>query len=310
MDTPEEKPRTIWQKLGGSTWLLVALIVGLPLVCVVAYFFMLIGWSYLPDDWPTRGTIGDSFGVLTAFFTGAGFIGFLVALWLQRQDLKAQYEAIRWQIKEMEGQREELEMTRSVFQQQTFETTFFNMLRFLSEIEGGAVFSETTNSRLGVRMSPIGTHKESERITYTGSDAMTRGALFVINHVLRELRSSDYGREGIVELLERCFARNNNAKVTFPVYEYFIMYVKVLYEIYTLLNMHEREGYSVVRYYSIIRSQLNNQTVSLMALYALTDIGGNLFNSLVTYSQLKYLDTDIREMLAPHDFYPPSAFGE
>src|SRR5688572_15202617 len=50
-------------------------------------------------DWPTRGQFGDMFGAINALFSSLALIGVVVAVWIQKEELKLQ--------------RRELEMTRS-----------------------------------------------------------------------------------------------------------------------------------------------------------------------------------------------------
>jgi len=67
-----------------------------------------------------RGTFGDMFGAANALFTGLSFVGLIVTILLQRQDINSQ--------------KEELERQNKVMTTQNFETTFFNMINVHHEI--------------------------------------------------------------------------------------------------------------------------------------------------------------------------------
>jgi len=75
-----------------------------------------------------QGIFGDMFGASNAFFTGLSFTGVIIAILLQRQELKLQRN-------ELELTREEMMLTRNEFNQQNetltkqqFENTFFQMI--------------------------------------------------------------------------------------------------------------------------------------------------------------------------------------
>ncbi len=62
-------------------------------------------------SWGEAGTVGDMFGLLNALFAGlsmvfsaAAFLGFLLALWMQRQDLNLQRKEMTATRGEMQGQ--------------------------------------------------------------------------------------------------------------------------------------------------------------------------------------------------------------
>lgn len=72
------------------------------------------------------GTFGDSFGALNALFTGLGFMGLLVTIFLQREDLKLTRE-------ELSETRQEIKIQSKTFQQQQFEESFYRLLTLYKE---------------------------------------------------------------------------------------------------------------------------------------------------------------------------------
>lgn len=77
---------------------------------------------FFPDgtDGENRtGAAGDMFGGVTALFSGLAFAGLVSTLFMQR--------------KELELQRLELRQTRTVFETQKFENTFFGLVKLLGE---------------------------------------------------------------------------------------------------------------------------------------------------------------------------------
>ena len=72
-------------KLGyGFLWLCLG-VVCLWTVCTIAIY-----WLF--PDWQTRGAVGDSFGAVSALFSGLAFAGLIYALHLQRKELRYQRE--------------------------------------------------------------------------------------------------------------------------------------------------------------------------------------------------------------------------
>lgn len=101
----------------------------LVIVSLLLVIFALYGnWRLLhklcPED---RGTLGDMFGVVNAVFTGLAFVGVVLTVILQRNDLKIQKE-------ERVAAEDELKEQKAVLVIQRFETTFFNMLNLQNEI--------------------------------------------------------------------------------------------------------------------------------------------------------------------------------
>ena len=68
-----------------------------------------------------RGLFGDSFGGVNALFSGLAFLGIIIAIILQRQELRLQRQELKNQQKEMKEQ-------RIAMQKETFERTFFHLL--------------------------------------------------------------------------------------------------------------------------------------------------------------------------------------
>jgi len=116
------------------------------------YFtFIIINPVKLDSD----GQFGDAFGALNTLFSGLAFVGLIIAIFLQREDLKIQSEAFKKQTEEvklqndvLDLQRQELADTRGVLEQQreqfqaqsdimsrqAFENTFFQLLNLHHEI--------------------------------------------------------------------------------------------------------------------------------------------------------------------------------
>jgi len=86
--------------------------------CAVIFFT----WPISEYSIEKAGSFGDTYGWLTSLFSGLAFIGLIVAILLQREELQLQ--------------RKEISLTRAEMTKQNFEATFFQMLRLHNDIVG------------------------------------------------------------------------------------------------------------------------------------------------------------------------------
>ena len=81
---------------------------------------------------------------VSALFTGLAFVGVIATMRLQSEELKLQRAELKLTREELRGQKEQLQAQNRTMQQQTFEVTYFQLLRSFREL------SETiTDPRLG-----------------------------------------------------------------------------------------------------------------------------------------------------------------
>ncbi|WP_143491805.1 MULTISPECIES: putative phage abortive infection protein [unclassified Pseudomonas] len=101
---------------------------GVILVSVLSYALVLIlkTWPIEEYSIAKAGTFGDSFGALNSLFTGLGFAGLLVTIFLQREDIKL----TRMELSET---RTEIKLQSRTFQQQQFEESFYRLLTLYKE---------------------------------------------------------------------------------------------------------------------------------------------------------------------------------
>ena len=97
------------------------------LVLIYGGFIMYVSWPITLGNVDKAGVFGDSFGVLTALFSGLAFAGIVFTILLQREELQLQRQELRLT-------REELTRQHSTLKKQNFENTFFQMLRLHNDI--------------------------------------------------------------------------------------------------------------------------------------------------------------------------------
>ena len=106
--------------------IVVILITVAALLAVIGFGAIYYWLVTLLIDPSERGTFGDLFGGLNAIFSGLAFAGVLIAILLQRLELKNQ-------AKELQLQRNELEFTRHEFQSARITNAIYNQLEFVNE---------------------------------------------------------------------------------------------------------------------------------------------------------------------------------
>lgn len=101
---------------------------GIVILSVLSYALILIVKTWPIDEYSISkaGTFGDSFGVLNSLFTGLGFAGLLVTIFLQREDIKL----TRMELSET---RAEIKLQSRTFQQQQFEESFYRLVTLYKE---------------------------------------------------------------------------------------------------------------------------------------------------------------------------------
>ncbi|TXT38999.1 MAG: hypothetical protein FD138_205 [Planctomycetota bacterium] len=125
-----ENDRRDNRQLKSVTVALGVLIVALLVVAAIA----IPRWYTAPK---TAAEFGDMFGAPNALFSGLAFLGVIVAILLQREELELQREEIRQNRFELAGQREQLTLQNETFRRQAFEATFFQMLSLHHTIVSG-----------------------------------------------------------------------------------------------------------------------------------------------------------------------------
>lgn len=82
------------------------------------------------------GRFGDMFGAINPLFSGLAFAGVIYAILLQRFELGLQRDELELTRGELAGQKEQLKVQNKTLRQQTFENTFFQLLRLHNDIVG------------------------------------------------------------------------------------------------------------------------------------------------------------------------------
>lgn len=104
-------------------------------VLVVGYgaFLLYVSWPVYFGNIDKAGVFGDSFGVITSLFSGLAFVGIILTILLQRDELQLQRKELAFTREELKGQKLQLEAQNTTLKKQNFESTFFQLLLLHNE---------------------------------------------------------------------------------------------------------------------------------------------------------------------------------
>lgn len=236
------------------------------LICA-AIFAIWIAWAFIvramiPNSWPNRGLSGDMFGGINALFTGLAFAGLLYTIILQKLNL-------------VEGEKEK--------KRQTFEATFFQLLRSLESI------IDTMDLEVGTSDKPS---------LIKGRDCFT----LLFNRLDASWFNGQYGDISGLDRAKTVYA------AFYPNYQTDLgHYYRTMYHVFKFIALSCPEDKTF--YAHLVRAQLSSQQL-LLLFYNGMSIWGEGFNEYVAeFSLLKHLPKELIRDQALIAFYPPKAYG-
>lgn len=125
----EQRKKSFWYR---RFWPIFIVITG-----VWAIFPGLLHW--LIPSLMERGQLGDSYGVLNTLFSGFAFVGVIVAIFLQKEQLELQAREMTEMREEAEAQKKEMKNQSLTQRRQQFESTFFNLLEYFKTSSSGII---------------------------------------------------------------------------------------------------------------------------------------------------------------------------
>lgn len=230
----------------------------------------------------TRGSFGDMYGVVNALFSGLATGGVILAILLQRLDLKIQRQELRNSIEQLELQRDEMKLQRQEMRQSTaeiraqkeildrqnFEDKFFKLL------ENHKKNAESVTYR---RIDP------QHKFTSSGKLAFLNMADVILKHEKvknKEIRRID---NGIVDTYNEYFANTLNSIELSHYFRNLYFFVQFLDSQDSISNRDKNI------YIKILRANLSNYEIFMLALNGLS-VRGKEFKPLIEkYKLLKNL---------------------
>ena len=283
-------------------WLPRLILLGIIILWLINMIFAI---CYFPKS-EDIGQFGDMFGVVNALFSGFAFAGVIYAILLQRQGLELQREELAATRVELEGQKKQLQAQDQTLQKQNFESSFFQLLRFHSEIVNSMQFI----NQEGQEAEEMYSGRESLSQILFRLKSISKVAYETANEIfyLEMLGDSDEGRQ---LLLERF---NSKYEEFFTEYQSSIgYYFRNLYNGVKFVHEHDfpKKFEAKKAYINLIRAQLSSDELVLLFYNCLSNRGSKFKTLVEEYSLLEDtpLEEDIHKQLKEL-FYKKSAFGE
>ena len=205
-----------------------------------------------------RGRWGDSFGVVTALFTGLAFVILIWTLHVQKDELRLQREEIR-------GQKETL-------QKQSFESSFFQLLNMHSEIVNSMVIRKGIDGEyfgrecFGYMLKEFKSIYESDMINDELSGVVLEGAL----------KGAQKGKLDVTEELRQLIEERVREKYEnfFVAYQAYVgHYFRHMYHAIKFVDRSDQEAETKKFYTNLIRAQLSSNELDLLFYHGLSDRG-------------------------------------
>ena len=114
-----------------------SLLLAIAAICILVLGVLIGTWALAPVCFGKiggPGVFGDMFGFANALFSGLALGGIIVAILLQRTELKLQREELKDTRAELAGQKEQLRLQVELGNSQKYESAFFELLGRLDDI--------------------------------------------------------------------------------------------------------------------------------------------------------------------------------
>jgi len=256
------------------------------LLVVVAAFSITIGllpsWYGAPKS---AGEFGDMFGSVNALFSGLALLGVVVAILMQRSELRLQREELEQTRMELRGQKEQLVRQNSTMEKQAFNNTFFHIISLHNDIVRAIDLSHGGNYR-----------GENVKIS-SGQDAFEA----MLTRQFGGGYAGEYDQnkrplKGMTDGYSEIYSEHTN-----DLGHYF----RNLFHAVEFVHTSEVDD---KRFFTnIIRAQLSSSEIVMLFLNGITEIGREKFKSLIEhYGLLKNIPNS--EYFISMDAYEPAAF--
>lgn len=254
-----------------------------------------------------RGTFGDKFGAINSLFSGLAFLGLIITLLFQKEELELQRQELAETRKELEGQKKEFEEQNKIMRRQSFENTLFNMLSLQQEIVNKLSFSGIKNT-LDLNTNIFGGMEVKvipEKIDLLGRSVFEE----LYNEVevtYVNINGKEAKEDGIKNILNKRIDFYSQIKET----TLFDHYFRHLYRIFKYIKesdlIAEEEKYE---YSCIVRSQLSDYELVMLFYNCISVNGKDKFKPLI--EGFAVFNNIRSELLVDSDdrrFYEKSAF--
>ena len=256
-------------------------------VIIIVIFYaaaiVIVSWPITFANIDKAGVFGDSFGVLTACFSGLAFAGIVYTMFLQMKELGYQRKELKFTHDELTLTRKEFEKQNIAAKLQNFESTFFQMLRLHNDIVGSLDLRwqgqdrEIGRSYFSYIYNRLKT-KYEKRVSSGAPGSYANQIEVAVHEIWNEYRR-DLG----------------------PYYRY----------LFTIFNfVVENDVVDKRQYADIVRAQLSDYELLILFYLVMHKYGIEKFKSIVEdFAIFENLPQELLCSASDMDFYHPKAFG-
>lgn len=231
-----------------------------------------------------RGTFGDMFGAVNSLFSGLAFAGVVYAIIMQRDEIKLAKDDLDYTKQILDEQQEQLKAQNIETQKQSFEGTFFQLLR---------LFAETTAQ---LDLPPV----SARAYAITGKDVFPSLCLELLNDYRNKTARV---KDKTLEDFHACYD-NFYRKRGSDLGHYYRL-------LYNLLEFIHNSGIANKKFYTgLVRAQLSDEETTLLLCTCISTKAPERLKFLVEeYGMLKNTSEHypFSEDFRAH--FDPSAFG-
>lgn len=231
---------------------------------------------------------GDSFGSVNALISAFAFAGVIVAIVIQRNEL-------RLQRKDLELQRNEFKTQNATLQLQRFENTFFNMLSLQQEIVNNLYYKETIKDYI-IEDAPDPSNGRIQKEVLVDKVIQGRELFRFAFDEVHHYFKLENGKEKIVSGIRR-YLSHKGLESYCDCYtpSYFDHYFRHLYTIIKFIHKSDFLDYDEkYKYTTMVRATLSRYELIWLYYNSLSDVGRQKFKNLIEmYSLLKNMREDL-----------------
>lgn len=232
-------------------------------------------------SFPDRGTFGDMFGTINSLFSGLAFAAIIYTIALQRNELTLQRKELELTRGEMAGQKEALEAQSEHMRLQSFEGTFFQMLKLHSELINSIDIKSGTD-------------------VYIGRDCFARTWRRVRPQLAPHTPATAEERLKLIHTVYDKFWELYGGE--------FSHYFRSLYNIIKYID--KTQSIDQRFYANIVRAQISNKELVVIFYNCLCSDGEKFKPLIEKYALLKHLNPSEIGVKEDMHFYKNTAFGK
>jgi len=247
---------------------LIFLILSFIMVAWLATPFLVPMYTgYEPDG---AGTFGDMFGATNALFSGFAFAGLIVAILLQKEELRLQREELSETREVLKDQKDQFIEQNKTLRKQSFEDTFFQLMRLYNDIISTLDTKATRNNKITITGRDVFINWYDAFQLYAGGQLVRLSKAGKTTVRLEELINDEYLK----------FYETNKSDLS----HYFL----TLYHIVKFVHLSDMENKKF--YTDILRAQLSSYELLFLHYDSKSKYGAEKFAPLIEeYNLTKHM---------------------